>query len=183
MTKLLRGLGTDRERIEPQVLELVRAQLHALARRLMERERPDHTLQPTILVHEAWMRLAKQERAEWQGRGQFFALASRAMRQLLVNHARDRKAAKRLPPDQRRAIESILAVYEDRQLDVLVLDDALARLGEEDPRASKVVVLRYFGGLSLPEAAEAMGVSLRTAERSWTVARKWLEKELGPDSD
>ena len=179
LTQLLRRLPEEREDVEDRLLELVQEQLRPLADRLMRRERPDHTLQATVLVDEAWMELARQERNDWQNREQFLALASRAMRRMLVNHARDRRADKRGGGREREALNSILASYEEQQLDVLALHEGLERLAELDERAARVVELRFFGGLSMQETADALGLPLRTAERSWLRARVWLQERLG----
>ena len=179
LTLLLRRLPEEREEVEPRLLELLSDELHAIASRLMRNERADHTLQPTLLVDEAWMRIAAQHSVEWQGRDQFLALAAQAMRRLLINHARDRRALKRGGDRQGEAVQSVLAYYEEQHLDVLALHEALERLSAEAPDAARLVELRFFGGLALPEAARVLEVSQRTAERLWTRARRWLESELG----
>jgi RNA polymerase sigma factor (TIGR02999 family) len=178
VTRLLQRLPTEREAVEPRLLELLGDQLHAVAASMMARERAGHTLQPTLLVDEAWMRMGAQRVAGWRNREQFLALAAQAMRRLLLNHARDRAAAKRGAGGQPEVLESILAYYEDRRLDLLAVDEALGTLAAEDEAAARVVELRFFGGLSLPEVAQVMGVSLRTVERGWTRARLTLRKEL-----
>lgn len=182
VTELLRRLPSERDAVEAELLELLGAELHRLAERLMARESPGHTLQPTVLVDEAWMRMAEQRVEGWANREQFLRLAAQAMRRLLMNHARDRRAQKRGGERRREALESVVAYYEERRLDLLALDEALERLAAEDPQAAEVVSLRFFAGLSLPDAANALGVSLRTAERGWTRARLWLRDALGDDA-
>ena len=162
-------------------MRLVYAELRRQAGRALGREGEGHTLQPTALVHEAWLRLADQHDARWESRTQYFAFAAQLMRRVLVDHARTRLALKRgagavqvsLGDADLRAESSALDA-----VDVLALDDALARLAVIDPHKARVVDLRYFAGLSIPEAAAALGVSQATVGREWAVARAWLRREL-----
>jgi RNA polymerase sigma-70 factor (ECF subfamily) len=156
-------------------------ELRGLAAKYMDRERQDHTLQPTALVHEAFLKLVDQTRVDWQGRTHFFAVGAEAMRRVLVDHARRRGAAKRGGDMHRVQLDEDLAAPERREQDVLVLDDVLNKLAELDPRQAKMVELRFFGGLSVAEAADAMEMSKRTAEREWTMIRAWLRRELSED--
>ena len=183
VTELLHAWGGGDERALDKLVPLVYAELRQQARRALRREGGGHTLQPTALVHEAWLRLAGQHNAHWEGRTQFFAVASQVMRRVLVDHARTRRAAKRGAgarvvslgdADAHAAVEASAL----DAVDVLALDDALTRLAEFDPRKARLVELRYFMGLSIPEAAEALGVSLATVGREWAVARMWLRREL-----
>ena len=163
------------DRLAPLVYDELRRQ----ARRQLHGERAGHTLQPTALVHEAFLRLVEQRRAQWQNREQFFAVASRAMRRVLVDHARARMAAKRGDGQTLVALDEARAPSASPGVDVLALDRALDRLAGLDPRQARVVELRYFGGLTAPETAAALDVSLATVNRDWAMARAWLFRELG----
>jgi RNA polymerase sigma factor (TIGR02999 family) len=162
-----------------QLMLLVYDELRRLARHHMGGDTPGHTLQPTALVHEAYLRLVDQSQVDWRGRTHFLAYASKAMRNLLIDHARARASAKRgggLPK-----VTLVDEVVGDRALDreqLLSLDKALDRLAEHDERQARVVELRYFGGLKVDEVAEVLGVSKRTVEGYWTHARAWLLREL-----
>lgn len=153
--------------------------LRGLARGMLRRERADHTLQATALIHEAYLKLADLDRAAPEDRAHFFGIAARCMRQILVDHARRKNADKRGAAWDRVALDVALAGLEHEDIDVIAIDAALERLAEQDPRKARVVELRFFGGMTLAEVAEALGVSLRTAEGDWYLARAWLRKELG----
>ncbi len=162
-----------------QVYALLYGELHRSARAHMRRESPEHTLGPTALVHEAWFRLSEQTRTQWQNRNHFMAVASTMMRRILVDHALARRAAKR-----DAALEPIHTTLLDRHdtgldRDVVAVHDALLALEAQDPRAAKVVELKFFGGLEIEEIAEAMSISSATVKRDWTLARAWLRRELG----
>jgi RNA polymerase sigma factor (TIGR02999 family) len=163
-----------------ELLPVVYDELRRLAQWQMGND-PGNTLQPTALVHEAYLKLVDQTKADWRGRTHFIAFASKVMRNLLIDHARKRASAKR-GGDQRRVIlAEQFSPFENRDLDtdqLLSLHAALERLGEEDERAAKIVELRYFGGLKVDEVAEVLGVSKRTVEGQWTHARAWLAREL-----
>ena len=180
---LLRRLPAERDTVEPRLLELLGGELRELAGRLMRKERADHTLQPTVLVDEAWMRVAGQRAVQWEDESQFLALAAQAMRRLLINHARDRAAAKRGGGRGAVELQSVLAYYDEKRLDVLALHDALEALAADDADAARLVELRFFGGLSLPDAARVMGIAQRSAERLWTRARIRLEATLAGGSE
>ena len=160
---------------------VIYGELRRVARRYLERERRNHTLQPTALVHEAWLKLQKERGAEWQGRTHGLALGAQAMRRLLVDHGRHQKREKRgggAPPlslDELFEAAKTCAVPIE---DLLVLEGALGRLEAVDSRAAQVVMLRFYSGMSNPEVAEHLGVSLRTVEGDWTHARAWLKREL-----
>jgi RNA polymerase sigma factor (TIGR02999 family) len=161
-----------------RLLPLVYDQLRALAARYMQGERPDHTLQPTALVHEAYLRLIDGDRIDLQGKTHFFALAARQMRRILADHARARHAAKRGGGARRITLKDADALGTDGLIDMLVLDQALEKLSRESPRQSRVVELRYFGGLSVEETARALDVSPGTVKGDWRMARAWLTREL-----
>ncbi len=161
-----------------ELLPIVYDDLHALARKYLRAERAGHTLQPTALVHEAYMKLVDQTRVDWQGRTHFFAVGAQAMRRILVDHARARGAAKRGGAYQRISIDEQLLAAGRRDEDLLQLDEALQKLAAIDVQQAKMVELRFFGGLSVAEAAAALGMSKRTAEREWNMVRSWLRREL-----
>jgi RNA polymerase sigma factor (TIGR02999 family) len=163
------------DRLAPLVYDELRRQ----ARLQLRGERAGHTLQPTALVHEAFLRLVGQSRAQWQNREQFFAVASRAMRRVLVDHARARMAAKRGDGQTFVVLDDARAPSAPPGVDALALDQALDRLAGIDPRQARVVELRYFGGLTAPETAAALDVSLATVNRDWAMARAWLFREIG----
>ena len=178
ITRQLEALRRGDREAESHLAELVYGELHARARLYMRRERPDHTLQPTALVHEAFLKLMQGRDIEWQGRAHFLAVASTVMRRILVDHARRRRAAKRPEGKQAMDLEQAHAVEHPRVEQMLVLDEALERLSQMDARQGRLVELMYFGGLSETEAAEVLGVSVRTVKRDWTSARAWLQAQL-----
>ncbi len=157
---------------------LVYDELHRLARIYMARERPDHTLQATALVNEAYLKLVDTSRVRWRNRAHFFAMAARLMRQVLVDHARSRRNQKRGGDWLRVTLDESLNLGRDFNSDLLALDEALGTLARLDPRKSQVVELRFFGGLALDETAEALGISEDTVGRDWDSARAWLLREL-----
>jgi RNA polymerase sigma factor (TIGR02999 family) len=165
-----------------QFLPLLYAELRAIAQRHMEGERDEHTLQPTALVHEAFLRLTSGSAIEFENRAHFLRAASAAMRRVLVDHARARNAAKRRGALCVTLDESLVA-GPDRSVDMLVLDDALTRLAAAEPRWAQVVELRFFAGLEVPEVADALGTSTATVKRDWRFARAWLARELSASSD
>ena len=158
-------------------------ELRRLAQTYLARERLGHTLQATALVHEAWLRMGQDEAARSASREQFLALASRAMRRVLVDHARAKGTAKRTAGGQRVELNETVAGYEERGLDLLVVDDALERLGRLDARLVQVVELLYFGGLTAAEAARVLGCTSRTVERDWQFAKAWLNGRLAEGED
>jgi RNA polymerase sigma factor (TIGR02999 family) len=182
VTALLHAWAAGDFEARERVLVLVYAELRRRAAAQLRRERPDHTLQPTALVHEAYIRLVDQRRAGWQNRAQFLAIASGVMRRILVDGARARRAAKRrggiqLPLDE---AEAVAAPAPD--VDILDLDAALERLSSFDPRKGHIAEMRFFGGLSLEETGHVLQVSGKTVERDWQAARAWLFRELSPRS-
>ena len=187
ITELLHAWERGDARAPEALARLVYAELRRRAARALRREGAGHTLQPTALVHEAWLRLDGQHDARWESRSQFFAVAAQMMRRVLVDHARTRRALKRggapvqvtLGEVDRAAASPDAPAGATDAVDLLALDDALARLAAIDPRKARLVELRYFGGLSIPECAAALGVSQATVGREWAVARIWLRRELG----
>ena len=161
-----------------KLLPLVYGELHRQAVRAFSRESAGHTLQPTALVNEVYLRLVKQDEMKWQNRAQFFALAAQMMRRILVSHARARKAAKRGGGDTCITLEEGVAAAPERDVNLLAIDEALTRLETVDPEKSRMVELRFFSGLSIEETAEVMGVSPRTIDRQWQTAKAWLYREI-----
>jgi len=161
-----------------QLMPLVYDELRRIAAAHLRRERPGHTLQSTALVHEAYMRLIDQRNVEWRNRAQFFALASRMIRRILVDHARGSHAIKRGAGAPKLSLDEAIAVSGERELDLVALDDALQGLAKVDPEQSRLVELRYFGGLTIDETAEVMQTSAATVSREWSSARAWLYREL-----
>ena len=159
-------------------MPLVYEELRRLARQCMSRERPGHTLQTSALVNEAYLRLVDQKNIRWRDRAHFFGIAARLMRQVLVDYARRRRYAKRGGDARRVPLDEAMIVSEERAADVVALDAALNSLAEIDPRQSQIVELRFFGGLSIEETAEALDVSPATVKREWATARAWLKREI-----
>lgn len=160
------------------LLPLVYAELRRLAAGYLRREKPGQTLQPTALVHEAYLRLMKDRPDRWQNRAHFCAIAAHSMRQILIERARARGAAKRGGARPRVTLDEALVAGADRSIDLLALDEALERLAALDPDQARLVELRFFGGLTVEETAEAMNISPATVKRHWTVAKAWLSREL-----
>jgi RNA polymerase sigma factor (TIGR02999 family) len=158
---------------------VVYGELHRIARRVWGQQRPGHTLQPTVLIHEAYLKLVRQKDRTFESRAHFFAVASMAMRQVLVNHAEGSVAAKRGGKTHAIPLDEAQTASLEEETDVLLLHDALEKFSDLDPRKARVVEMRYFGGLSIEETAEALGVSTITVTRDWQVARAWLARELG----
>jgi RNA polymerase sigma factor (TIGR02999 family) len=169
--------GGDRAKL-PDLIELVYTDLRNLARNYMDGEQRGHTLQPTALVHEAFLKLIDQSQVDWKSKSHFFAVGAQAMRRILVNHAKSRGRIKRGGLLHRVPLDDALTVSLDDDEDVLALDEALEKLAAVDERQAKIVELRFFGGLNVEETAEALGLSKRTVEREWTACRAWLRREL-----
>ncbi len=156
-------------------------ELRRLARHFLAAERPDHTLQPTALVHEAYLRLVDQHAVDWQNRAHFLGVAASMMRRILINHARAHQAAKREGQSNAVALDDALGVFTNPQVNLLDLNRALQELTEMDPQQGRIVELRYFGGLTIEETAEVMGISPATVKRDWGTARLWLMQQIeGP---
>ena len=180
-TDLLVAWGRGETDAFDRLVPLVHDELRRIARRFMGRERPGHTLQPTALVNEAYLRLIEVKRVRWQNRAHFFAMSARVMRRILVDAARARGNHKRGGGAHKVSLDEALLVARDGGPDLVALDDALQALETVHPRKSQVVELRFFGGLSLEETAEALHVSVDTVKRDWRFAKLWLLRELGGD--
>jgi RNA polymerase sigma factor (TIGR02999 family) len=178
LTQLLVAWGQGDEAALDKLVPMVHAELRRIARRHLGRERQGHTLQPTALVNEAYLRLVDIQQVQWQDRTHFFAMSSRVMRRVLVDAARARGYQKRGAGAHRVSLDESLIGAPQQGADIIALDDALNALAVVDPRKSQVVELRFFGGLSVEETAEALHVSDRTVKRDWTMAKLWLLKEL-----
>jgi RNA polymerase sigma factor (TIGR02999 family) len=183
ITQLLVDWNNGRTGALEDLLPLVYAELRRLAAQRLRLERPDHTLQPTALVHEAYIRLVDQRRVHWQNRAHFYGVAAHVMRRILVDRARARKADKRGAGWERVTLIGDKASSGSRDVDVVALDDALTRLAALDPQQERIVELRYFGGLTLEETAEVVGISTATVKREWAIARAWLRAELSNHLD
>lgn len=166
-----------------QLLPYVYDDLRRLAQAKTNREPGDMSLEPTALAHETFMRLVDQSRVDWRGKSHFMAVAAQAMRRILVDHARSRKRLKRGGARQRVDLSSGVAAAGPSDVDLIALDDAMEKLSQLDPRQARVVELRFFGGLNVDEVAEALGVSKRTVEGDWTMARAWLRRELAEGAE
>lgn len=178
VTQLLVAWGSGDEAALDQLMPLVYDELRRLARRHLGSERREHTLQPTALVNEAYLKLANLHAVQWQGRAQFFALAAQAMRRILVDHARGRRYLKRGGDAQQISLDVSLMGANERAAEVIALDDALQGLAQFDTRKCRIVELRFFGGLSIEEVAQILQVSPGTVMRDWTLAKAWLQREL-----
>jgi RNA polymerase sigma-70 factor, ECF subfamily len=177
-TSLLVAATTGDPHAAQKFIQVVYAELKRLAAHYMRGERPDHTLQPTALVHEAYLQLVDQKGVSWQNRAHFVAVAAQAMREILVDHARAHRAAKRGGNQARVSLHDAFAATDDRSEELLAIHEALGRLAAEDSQQSRIVELRFFAGLTLEETAEALGISLATVKRDWNIARAWLYREL-----
>lgn len=178
-TELLESALAGRAGAADELLPLVYDELRAVAGALLRRERADHTLAPTALVHEAYLRLVPRSAEDWNGRTHFKAVAVRAMRRLLVDHARARDTVKRGGGRAPLPLRDVHRLAHGAELDAVELHDALERMRDLDPRQTEIAEMRLLGGLSAEETAQLLGVSSRTVERDWTMARAWLRRELG----
>jgi RNA polymerase sigma factor (TIGR02999 family) len=174
VTRLLVQLTDGDNAALDDLLPLVYAELRRLAANYLRRERQGHTLQPTALVHEAYLRMIDQTQVRWQNRAHFFGVAAQMMRRILVDHARSQQAEKRGGDVQKFSLDENIDVSGERAADLVALDEALARLAEIDPQKSRIVELRFFGGLSVEETAEVLNVSAPTVKRQWRMAKAWL---------
>jgi RNA polymerase sigma factor (TIGR02999 family) len=170
------------EEIAAQLMPILYDELHAMAARYLRSERANHTLQPTALLHEAFLRLVNQSRVDWKGRTHFFAVSAEAMNRILVDHARAKGRAKRGGGWKRVVLDDKVAPEGLRELDVMALYEALDKLAGLDPFQAQVVRLRFFGGLTVEQVAHAMNVSKRKVEGEWTHAKAWLRTELAPEA-
>lgn len=176
LSKLTRGNQEAAEKLIPLVYD----ELKRFARSYMRRERPDHTLQATALVHEAYLKLVKQQAVDWQSRAHFFGIAAQLMRRILIDHARGHLREKRGGANEVLPLDEALVFSPERSEEFVQLNEALERLSKLDARQSRIVELRYFGGLSVDETAEFLGISPKTVKRDWSVAKAWLHAELRP---
>jgi RNA polymerase sigma-70 factor (ECF subfamily) len=177
VTHLLRAVQNGDKDAESRLIEIIYPELRRLARRQMRRERSNHTLQTTALVHEAYLRLTLAQARTWEARAQFMAIAAHLMRQVLIDHARARGRKKRSAGEQ-IWLDEQMAGLEMRPIELIDLDECLDRLSKIDPRQSQIVEMRFFGGLNVQEVAQQLGVSPKTVKRDWQVARAWLYREL-----
>lgn len=175
---LLNELDVGNDKAAADLVVLLYSELRSLASGYLRRERSDHTLQTTALVHEAYLRLAGQREVRWKNREQFLGIAAQLMRRILVDYSRGREAQKRGKGFKRVFLEEAAGVSEGKATDVVALDEALIRLAEFDPQQSQLVELRFFGGLSIEEAAGVLGVSRTTVKRNWNLSKAWLAREL-----
>ena len=178
VTKLLAELSQGKDEAASRLIPLVYSELRRLAAGYMRRERPDHTLQPTALVHEAYMKLLQQRSVEWQSRAHFYGIAAQIMRRILVDHARAHLRDKRGSGQTPVVLDETVMFAPEHSHDLLKLDEALERLVQLDPRQSKIVELRFFGGLTVEETAELLEISPKTVKRDWSMAKAWLHGEL-----
>jgi RNA polymerase sigma factor (TIGR02999 family) len=178
VTQLLLDWNNGDQAALDQLMPLVYDEMRRLAERYLRRERSDHTLQPTALVHEAYLHLVDQTAVQWQNRAHFFGVAARAMRQILVSHARRHQATKRGSGGHKLPLDEAIGVPERRDVDLVALDDALTALATLDPQQSRIVEVRFFGGLTIEETAEALSISPATVKREWGLAKLWLLHQI-----
>jgi RNA polymerase sigma factor (TIGR02999 family) len=179
ITQLLIDWGNGDQAALEKLMPLVYSELRRLASNYLRRERNEHTLQPTALVNEAYLKLVDQRNARWQNRAHFFGISAQLMRRILVDHARQHQAAKRGGAGQQRiSITSAETVVKQPQVDLLALNEALEELAKMDPQQSRIVELKFFGGLSIEEIAEVLSIGHATVERDWKMARAWLRRQL-----
>ena len=178
VTRLLQRMGAGEPGAGDALIPLIYGELRALAAGVLKAERPGHTLQPTALVHEAYLKLVDQRKADYSSRGHFMAVAAMVMRRILVNHAKARSAAKRGGGAEKLPLSDDMAAVAGRSLDLVALDEAMNRLAERDARKAQVVEQRFFAGIKMSQIAENLCVSLATVKRDWEYARTWLTREL-----
>jgi RNA polymerase sigma factor (TIGR02999 family) len=179
VTTLLRKLAQGQPEVADQLVALVYQELRRIAGAYMHDERPDHTLQPTALVNEAWLRLVDQTQVDWRGRAHFFGVAARMMRRVLVDHARAHLTSKRGAGAQVLNLDWIEIEASPWKLEeILAVHEALSRLSQFDPQQAQIVEMHYFAGMTVKETAEALGISARTVDREWAMANAWLRREL-----
>ncbi len=183
VTQVLARVARGDDSAVAALLPVVYDSLRALAGSFFRQERADHTLQPTALVHEAYVRLLGSVDSNWEGRAHFFAVAAKAMRQILADHARGKKAAKRGGPDRKRiTLSGLKTPPVDSQIDIVALEDALTKLGRIDQRQCRIVELRFLAGLNVDDTAHVLKISAPTVKREWRMARAWLRRELEGDA-
>lgn len=182
VTQLLAAWSDGDQKARERLIPLVYGELRRLAHRYLRRERPDHTLQPTALVHETYFKLVNQTEVRWQNRAHFIGLAAQLMRRILVEHARRLHADKRAGASQKVTLDEYLGLSAGQDINLMALDDAVTALADLDPQQSRIVELRFFGGLTVDETAEVLGVSPRTVDREWRMAKAWFQSELARQS-
>jgi RNA polymerase sigma factor (TIGR02999 family) len=182
VTQLLVDWGNGNQAALDRLMPVVYTEVRQLAHWYMRRERPGHTMQTTALIHEAYLRLVDQNQVRWQHQAHFFGIAARLMRQILIEHARSRTRAKRGGGVGTISLDEAAIVSQARATELLALDDALERLATIDPRKSQVVELRFFGGLSVEEAAQVLNIAPNTVLRDWRMAKAWLRREISHES-
>ncbi len=182
VTQILREVSDGDKDAPARLMPLVYDELRRLAGHYLRQERPDHTLQPTALVHEAYLKLIDQTRVDWQNRAHFFGVAAQSMRRILVDHARRHQASKRGGPQQKLTLDEAVDYTQPHDVDLVRLDDALKALAKLDERQSRIVELRFFGGLTIEETAEALHVSPATVKVDWSMAKAWLRREIETES-
>ena len=178
VTQLLVSWGNGDQQSLESLIPLVYDELRRQARRYLRRERPDHTLQSSALVHEVYVRLIDQRQANWHNRSQFFGVAAQLMRRILVDHARSRGAVKRGAGVTKLAIAEEVAAIEMQNVDLIALDTSLTKLEQIDPQQCRIVELRFFSGLSIEDTADALSISPATVKRDWAMAKAWLYREM-----
>jgi RNA polymerase sigma factor (TIGR02999 family) len=183
ITQMLVAWSNGRQEVLTELMPLVYDELRRLAAHYLRHERPDHTLQPTALVHEAYLRLVDQTNVRWQNRAHFFGIAAKLMRQILVNHALAHRAAKRSGTAIKLTLDEAAGLSKQQDVDLVALDEALTRLAALGPQQGRIVELRFFGGLTIEETAEVLRISPASVKREWTMAKAWLHCELTKNSD
>jgi RNA polymerase sigma-70 factor, ECF subfamily len=178
VTLLLAALSRGEDDAASKLIPFVYDELRRLASNYMRRERADHTLQATALVHEAYLKLVEQRSVSWQSRAHFFGVAAQLMRRILIDHARGRSRQKRGGEQYKVSLDEAIVFSEQQADELLAVDDCLNRLAKIDPRQARIVEMRFFGGLSVEESAEALGISPKTVKRDWSVAKAWLYADL-----
>ncbi len=182
VTEILKAWSGGNRDAEAQLFSLVYEELRSLAQSYLRRERSEHTLQPTALVNEAYLRLIDQTRVDWKNRSHFYGIASQMMRRILIDHARSHASGKRGGAAQKLSLDDVSVSVSQDASDLLALDEALKKLAEVDERKERVVELVYFGGLEHKEAAEVLHISVKTVQRDWQMAKLWLLRELSSNS-
>lgn len=178
LTELLVASGDGDKAALDELMPVVYDELRRLAQKYLSRERSDHTLQTTALVHEAYLRLIDQKSVDWQNRAQFFGIAAQMMRRILINHANERLAQKREGSSTKICLDDALSFFERRELDLFALNEALDELAALDPQQAQIVEMRFFGGLTTEEIADVLSVSPATTKRDWDSAKLWLRRQL-----
>ena len=178
VTELLAAWGHGDRAALDELMPVVYDELRRLAKNHLRKERPDHTLQTTALVHEAYLRLVDQKSVNWQNRAQFFGIAAQMMRRILINHAKERQAKKRQGYATKVSLDEAVSFFEKREVDLMVLDEALNDLAALDPQQTRIVELRFFGGLTIDEVSAVLGISPATTKREWDSAKLWLRRQL-----